>query len=295
MNPQLFKTLFPRASKDTIKANCPAVPGAWWSKTEDDAIRSFYAAHQAGDRFVIKPLSESLGRSPASIHCRANELGITFERGKYPRSTPKIRTYQRQFKTAEELHEYRSEKMKERHRTTPHPMKGKPVPRDVKDRISKANIGRKRPPEATARQMRTRQINGTMIPNKKRGSWRAGWREIGGQKIYARSMWEANYARYLELLKKNKAILDWQHEPDVFWFEKILRGVRCYIPDFRVLMLDQTVEYHEVKGWMDAKSKTKIRRMGKYHPTVTVKIINGEWFRANTRQMRSLIADWETK
>ena len=38
----------------------------------------------------------------------------------------------------------------------------------------------------------------------------------------------------LEWLKKNKQIKKWEHEPETFWFEGIMRGCRSYLPDFRV-------------------------------------------------------------
>ena len=63
-----------------------------------------------------------------------------------------------------------------------------------------------------------------MWHKKPSASWKAGWREIGGQRIYARSRWEANYARYLEWLRANGSIAKWEHEPETFWFEGIKRG-----------------------------------------------------------------------
>ncbi len=82
------------------------------------------------------------------------------------------------------------------------------------------------------------------------------WQMIGKQKIYARSTWEGNYAKYLEMLRSKAMIRSWKHEPKEFWFLKIRRGVRSYKPDFKVVNREGQVEYHEVKGWMDPKSKT---------------------------------------
>jgi len=94
------------------------------------------------------------------------------------------------------------------------------------------------------------------------------------KKYYFRSGWEMNYSMYLEFLKKHKSIKDWEYEVDTFWFEKIKRGVRSYTPDFKIFNNNNTIEYHEVKGWMDAKSKTKLSRMNKYYPDIKVKVIN---------------------
>jgi len=43
---------------------------------------------------------------------------------------------------------------------------------------------------------------------------------------YCRSKWDANIARYFDLLERNKQIKAWFYEPQTFWFEKIRRGVR---------------------------------------------------------------------
>lgn len=106
-----------------------------------------------------------------------------------------------------------------------------------------------------------------------------GWYKINRKKYYFRSGWEVVYAQYLEWLRSKKEIKKWQYEPDVFWFEKIRRGVRSYCPDFKIFNNDKTFEYHEVKGYMDSKSKTKIKRMAKYFPeTKLIVIAKDEYF-----------------
>lgn len=107
-----------------------------------------------------------------------------------------------------------------------------------------------------------------------------GWTNIGGRKFFFRSSWELTYARYLEFLKDKKQIKSWGYEVDVFWFKKILRGVRSYKPDFKIKFKDGKIEYHEVKGYMDAKSKTKIKRMAKYYPEVKLIVIDSYAFKA---------------
>lgn len=103
--------------------------------------------------------------------------------------------------------------------------------------------------------------------------WKQGWVTIGDQQHFFRSMWEVDYAKYLELLKKHKQIKDWEYEPVTFWFDAIKRGTRSYLPDFRVTENDGRVVFHEVKGWMDDKSKTKLKRMKKYHPEVKIYLV----------------------
>jgi len=129
--------------------------------------------------------------------------------------------------------------------------------------------------------------------NRANASWKAGWRDIGSERKYYRSRWEANYARYLEWLKVNKQITDWKHEPKTFWFEGIKRGCMSYLPDFWVQELNESESYHEVKGWMDDRSKTKIKRMAKYHPKVKLLVIDGKSYKLLAKQLLNLINGWE--
>lgn len=116
-------------------------------------------------------------------------------------------------------------------------------------------------------QMRIR-TKGTIYSRSKNG-----WYIINGKRFYFRSGWEVVYARYLEWLVQKKEITKWQYEEDTFWFDKIKRGVRSYTPDFKVFSGDK-FEYHEVKGYMDSKSKTKMNRMRIYHPEVKMVLID---------------------
>jgi len=124
-------------------------------------------------------------------------------------------------------------------------------------------------------------------------SWKQGWREIGGKRKYYRSKWEANYARFLQMYKEQGLIKDWFHESITFWFEGIKRGTNSYKPDFKVIMNNDSVQYHEVKGYMDPKSATKLKRMKKYHPTVMMRLIDAEWFKKNNKTLKGVIKEWE--
>lgn len=126
-------------------------------------------------------------------------------------------------------------------------------------------------------------------------TWKAAWRNIGGTEKYYRSRWEANYARYLEWMLNNGQIKDWKHEPEVFWFEKIKRGTRSYLPDFWILTNEDKDEYHEVKGWMDDRSKTKIKRMAIYHPDIKLVIIDSKKYKALEKEFSDVIEGWENK
>ena len=130
--------------------------------------------------------------------------------------------------------------------------------------------------------------------NRSKASWKSGWRKIGGQTSFFRSRWEANYARYLEEARKQGKIKSWQHEPYVFWFDGIRRGVCSYKPDFRVITCDNRIVWREVKGWMDARSITTIKRMAKFFPAETVQVIDKEKYRELEKKWKWLIPDWET-
>jgi len=104
---------------------------------------------------------------------------------------------------------------------------------------------------------------------------------------YFRSAWEANYARYLNFAK-----IAWEYEAKTFRFERITRGTMSYTPDF---WLPELGAYHEVKGWMDPKSKTQLDRMVRYFPDVKVVVIGRDWFGAARRQgLPSIVPGWET-
>jgi len=116
---------------------------------------------------------------------------------------------------------------------------------------------------------------------KTKSRYKQGWEEIGGKRNFYRSSWEVKYARHLQNLKSYKEIKDWLHEPQTFWFDGIRRGVVSYLPDFKVFRNDGTHYWVEVKGFMDAKSATKIKRFKKYFPNETLIVIDNIWFNLN--------------
>ena len=118
--------------------------------------------------------------------------------------------------------------------------------------------------------------------------------DIGDQ--FFRSSWEANFARYLNLLVKNGNVYRWEYEPDEFEFKAIKRGTRFYIPDFKIWdHEDSEPYYYEVKGWMDAKSKTKLKRMAKYYPDVKIIVFGAKEYNSLKRNLSKVIPNWEGK
>ena len=263
--------------------------------------------------------AELLGRSVASVRYKAAELGLRrdtesvfFKRfqaqaaaTKRGRKRPAQAEVMRKmhaagkFKKTKEMREAMSFRVREWLKTHEHPRgaRGMKHTEETKRRLSEAsrrmfaNMTQKQKQEIKLKIAKTREKNGTK-PNP-HGSWKAAWRVVGGRRVYFRSAWEANYARYLEWLKTIGNITEWEHEPETFWFDGVRRGCVSYLPDFRVTNPNGTIEYHEVKGWMDAASKTKIKRMAKYHPTVKLLVIDAKSYRKLASQISTTIAEWE--
>jgi hypothetical protein len=121
---------------------------------------------------------------------------------------------------------------------------------------------------------------------------RSGYYEKNGKKYFMRSGWELNYARYLDFLQRNGEIENWEYETDTFWFLEIKRGVRSYTPDFKVFLNNGLIEYHEVKGWLDARSKTKIKRLAKYYPKINLLLIDKKRYAA-IEKIKKVIPGWD--
>ncbi len=162
-----------------------------------------------------------------------------------------------------------------------------------KSKLYWANLTEEEKNSVVLKGCRTRLRNGTLHPkNRHKTTWKSGWRTIKDKKYYFRSRWEFNYALYLEFLKEQGAIIDWEFEPDTFWFEKIKRGVRSYLPDFKIHGKSGII-YHEVKGWMDSRSKTKLKRMAKYYPDVKLVVIAAKQYNEIKKNMSGILKDWE--
>ena len=151
---------------------------------------------------------------------------------------------------------------------------------------------------AAFRQMAAQRMSRQMIARLKAGvhiysNCRRG-RRADLDNMFFRSAWEANYARYLKWMKTRSEILDWKYEPDTFWFEKIRRGVRSYTPDFKIWEDAPTAPYYkEIKGWMDKKSVTKLKRMQKYYPEIRVDLVNEREYRQIETSLARIIPGWE--
>lgn len=108
-----------------------------------------------------------------------------------------------------------------------------------------------------------------MFENVQRGEY-----AVGDKTLYFRSKWEANYALYLEFLKKNGDIKDWTYEPLPFYEFPIRHGTTRYLPDFRVDTKEGVYYLVEVKGY--TQGMVKIRRMAKYFPKIKIEIVDSK-------------------
>lgn len=174
----------------------------------------------------------------------------------------------------------------------PKGMKGKHHSEITKKILSEKGLGRKVKQETIMKILKTREKNGSLIHYRPSASWKLGKADDLGD-IYFRSSWERNYARYLNFLIKQKKIKSWEYEKDVFWFEKIKRGVVSYKPDFKILNFDETIEYHEVKGWMDKKSATKLKRMRIYYPKIKLVLIDSKAYKELNKMGKLFSPYWE--
>lgn len=258
-------------------------PVRTFSEADIARIRIEYDSYASTGR--LKEFAAELGHTKANLARKAGEFGLT------NKSRPK--PYQV---------DVMSTNMKNWHRNNPHPrgMFGKVHSEETKRALSVTStkywlsLPDDQKATITIKGMKTKLANGTLVMPRLKASWKAGWREIGGAKSFYRSAWEANYARYLQWLKERGEIAKWEHEPETFWFEAIKRGTRSYLPDFRVTENSGAVSYHEVKGWMDDRSKTKIKRMAKYHPHVKLIVIDSKAYRKIAETMAQMLPGWET-
>ena len=224
-----------------------------WSEREKEILSEIYP------RFGLQACVNHFGIRETQIKGQLKKLGLTLNEKQKNISNKKKAVF-RGKKRPEH-----SEWLKKNH-----PMLGKHLSKKTKDKISISQH--------------------SVLPKNAYSRAKRGYYDIGGKKMYFRSMWEANYALYLNWLVDNKHIKSWLFEPDVFWFEKIRRGVRSYCPDFKILNNDNSIEYHEIKGYFDSKSKTKMKRMKKYHPKTKLLLIEGKEYKQIIKKMGGLIS-----
>lgn len=259
--------------------------GEKFSSEDDEVIKNYYNNTPA-EVFDLDELTEKLGRTAkTNVSRRARELGLTIQGREH---NTKTRTKM-------------SENTRKWLKNNGHPRgySGHKHGEETRKRLSErskeyfSNESIENQSERVMKMLKTKHKKGNLHIPRRNVSWISQWAEIGGKRNFYRSRWELNYALYLQWLKENKQILDWEHEPETFWFEGILRGTRSYLPDFKVIELSGDVAYHEVKGWMDDRSKTKIKRMAKYHPDVRLIVIDAKAYRSLAKTAKRFVKGWQ--
>lgn len=263
------------------------------TQADKKIIQIWYTMHRGApsDKFDLDNLAAQLGRSKNLI-CR------------YAKSIRLTSTNRR--KSVEEKRRM-SKRTKQQHRNNEHPrgMLGKHHTEGMKQRHSEivkqaqSKISPERRKLIVDKAIKTKlQKYGTGNPaiNSPKGNvysrTKSGKRaDLGGK--FFRSAWEANYARYLNWLLSQGTIKSWEYEPQTFVFHGIKRGTLSYLPDFKVIMPDDSIEWHEVKGWMDDKSKTKLKRFAKYYPKEKLVLIDQRQYKSIAKWARIISEFWE--
>jgi len=310
---QLLRDLYPthtrkeiaqilNRSKGSVRARCWTLGlntkhADEWTEEEIAELKHYY---QATKVLRLDALEQRFKRHRTNIARKARQLGLTDKK----RIRCEQRKDRRKFRTQAEYKEHLSARTKERWATRGHPrgMLGKKHPPEAIQRISETS--KQRAAEYGEEKRREIARKATMTKLQKYGTGNPAFR---GQNAYSRckrgkradlgdiffrSAWEANYARFLNLLKERGKIVEWVYEPETFVFHGVTRGALTYTPDFLVEYPDGRKVYHEVKGWLTSQAKTKIRRFRTFYPQHELRIIDRECYRI-VEEVKHLIPNWE--
>lgn len=276
-----------------------------WTDADIAMLRQWYAERD-GKPLELDVLASRLGRHKTNVCRKARELGLSDHRrtrvekidGRWPCEVPK-------YATDDERRAAMSVVRKRLIAENGHPrgMLGKKHSAETRKRLREAV--RERYASETPEHAYERGRKAAMTRLKRYGTAgpvyaveeNAYSRARGGKRAdldnrYFRSAWEANYARYLRWLMDQGEIQAWEYEPDTFVFHGETRGAIHYTPDFKVTERDGSVVYHEIKGWMDSKSKTKLKRMKKHYPDIRVVVIGEGEYKAIAK-WKGMIPEWE--
>lgn len=219
----------------------------YWSEAEVEWLIESYHRSKNTQNLNLSLLSQKLGKLKSNVCRKARDLGLT----------------DRHRTLTEEQKHMLGERSQEWHKNNEHPrgMLGKTHSDEVKKMFSLTRRGRKLNLTSEGRQALSanarKNIKKLMSSGNMYSRTKSGKREDLNNTFF-RSSWEANYARYL-----NYQNIRWEFEPKEFIFKEEVRGTKTYIPDF---YLPVTREWVEVKGWLDAKSKSKLLKFKKYYP-----------------------------
>lgn len=291
-------------SKAIRRKNCSrrCAGSGIWRADEIEWLRRFYGA--AGGRAIDLCIAEvRLKRLRSNICRKARELGLGLTDQHRPTYGGQLGLPLNETRLPPEmLTERRAERQRRQFGRQGHPrgMLGKKHSRETLELLADKSRMRWADPESALNSEHAAQLRSDHLVKRLRqpGSQmnngysrcRRGHRaDLGGQ--FFRSAWEANYARYLSWQRSRGAISGWRYEARRFEFPD-RRGARSYLPDFEVTMPDGLVEWHEVKGWLDGPSKTRLKRFAKHYPDQRLVLIDAAWFKSNGN-LRQIVPHWE--
>jgi hypothetical protein len=258
-----------------------------WTPLEVQELITWYAEHNTGRGDLQLPLlATRLGRQESNVCRKARELGLTDNTR--PFGDTLLAAFRESCKGVWDRWEH-PRGMKGKSHTAASKKKMSDKQKEVQGSFSEEKVAQR-----VQKARDTRALNpAPSAPTANTYSrCKRGRREDLGN-FFFRSSWEANYARYLNLLVAQKVIASWEYEVDTFVFHGETRGAISYLPDFKVWSHEGTHEYHEVKGWMDGKSKTKLKRMQKHYPNEKVVVIGQKEYRELERRIASHLPNWE--
>lgn len=237
-------------------------------------------------RQELQLLADKLGRTKQFICRKAKELGLTSKKNEYELS--------------EESHRKLSESAKKRIKEHGHPkgMKGKHHSEETKEKFSKSSKERwikngdlwRDDEHRKARSDRMMQMQEDRILGERS---RCCMKEVfvGCKTFVVKSSWEFDIALYLDHLKSNGLVDDWNYEPITFKFKYNKLGVRSYRPDFGVTRKGK-VYYIEVKGWEDEKFKIKKQLMKTEFPKVRILYLKEREYRMIEKKYKHILPEW---
>lgn len=267
-----------------------------WSDEDLKALIDWYSrpASSGKDTLQLETLANTLGRLKSNVCRKAKSLGLTHGKRKVAK---------------QETLDAMSTRQKDFIAVNGHPRgaSGMKHSEDTKQIISKKSkdqwaSAKARPLLLEVRRRQTVRTNveryGTACPSQAANAGqnvysrcKRGVREDIG--IFVRSRWEANYARYLNLRKDKGEIASWEYEPMTFRFENVTRGPYTYKPDFKIVTSSGEVEWHEVKGWMDSSSRSKLKRFAKHYPNHKMVVVDAAAYRLISKSFSDAIPHWE--
>lgn len=259
----------------------------FYSKEEIELLKKYY------DKYSMNDFAEILKRNESNIYRKMKELGLKKTHRVHNTINPK-----KQHIYTNEERKRLSENAKKMIKEKGHPrgFKGHYHTLEEKAKISVSSknwwkqVDLSTLEKRNLKQRETRIKNGTLNPMINQSNpysrTKSGKRKDLNN-VFFRSAWEANIARYYNFIG-----VKWEFEPKTFIFHNITRGSVSYTPDFYLPEEDKWVE---VKGWMDGKSKTKLKRFKQQYPDEynKLQLITEKEYNEIKRKVSNYIKSWE--